>query len=80
MCFKELKTSLHYRKKYYHVFLWNTVLLHREQLSVDYQQVLVKDISPCSFRFCAQILKIQFSLFKDMNMNNRSEYIEGKVC
>lgn len=79
MCFKKLKTCLHYRKKYYRVFLWDTVVLHREQLS-DYQQVLVKDVSPCSLKFCAQILKIQFSLFKDINMNSRSEYVEGKVC
>lgn len=54
------------------------LVLHREQLP-EYQQVLVKDVSPCSLQFCAQILKIQFSLFKDINMN-RSEYVEGKVC
>lgn len=63
------------------VFMGHIVILvlHREQLP-EYQQVLVKDVSPCSLQFCAQILKIQFSLFKDINMNSRSEYVEGKVC
>lgn len=42
--------------------------------------MLDKDISPVVFKFCAQIFRIQFSLSKDIKVNNRSEWVKGKVC
>lgn len=49
MCFEELKT-VYITGRSMTVCFYSTALLHGVQFSVDYQEVLDKDISPQSFQ------------------------------